>query len=109
MIYIGIIQTPQMVAVPRSDGHAERPGLMTLVLTRGGAETRFEGLLNTETDSLYYVFEIGDASRLAVGEYDYRLLNDRGDELSCGIMTAGDYVRTYDTPAETRKIIEYGG
>lgn len=98
-----------MVAVPRSDGHAERPGLMTLTLTRGGVETRFDGLLNTETDSLYFVFEIEDTTGLSVGEYDYRLLNDRGEELSCGILTAGDYVRTYSAPEETRKIIEYGG
>ena len=98
-----------MLAVPRSDGHAERPGLMTLILNRGGVEVRFEGLLDIETDTLYYVFEVPETTGLQVGEYDYKLLNVEGAQLSCGILTAGDYKRPEQAPVEPRKIVEYGG
>ena len=109
MIYLQITDRPQVLAVPRSDGHAEVPGVLALVLIRGGVETRFEELLNDETNALYYILHIEDASRLVVGEYDYTLVNETGEELSCGILTAGDYVHAVTAPNGERKIIEYGG
>ena len=110
MIYLSIEKELQHLAVPRSDGHEAPSGVLSLVLHRGGAETRFDGLLDSRVNALYYVVDIVGADRLTVGEYDYSLENDLGEVLSCGILTAGDYVHGVVTPKDmNRKIVEYGG
>lgn len=109
MIYLAVQKETQTLAVPRSDGHAGTPGAMTLSLRRGGQTVAFAELLDLAVNELYYLLEVEGADRLEVGEYDYTLTDYDGREVSCGILTAGDYVRKTVAPKTDRKIIEYGG
>lgn len=109
MVYLLIQKEKQIVSVPRSDGNEEKPGAMTLKLTRGGVETSFSELLDFGSNALNYIFELEGTEGLVVGEYDYCLINAEGEEISVGVATAGDYIRDVNEIPGNRKIVEYGG
>lgn len=109
MLYLEITNKSQMIAIPRSDGHAKTPGAMTLTLSRGGRQFVFGELLDEGVNSLNYLLTVEDTSGLSVGEYDYTLTDYDGEEASVGIAVAGEYKRDTTGINGNRKIVEYGG
>lgn len=110
MIYLQITHDVQLLSIPRAEGYQrENAGEMVLALEKGGQVITFPGLVDADANTMYFLFEIEDSTRLVTGEYNYTLTDGDGNVQGAGILTAGEYVRTVETIPGERKIIEYAG
>lgn len=105
MIYLDI--DSEAITIPRHTFNADIE--LTLHMSSNLSDEIVMNVTNTSTNSLYYSFPLADTERFNVGEYTYKLKNDRAVVLESGLITFGDYNRETRSNNTTINKIQYNG